>query len=320
MQGNFDLAVYAKPTGSGSSFSTVVRELVEKKGVKNSSASAIITFITIPEVGTAISNLTNYLNSNCLFKNQLGQFVISEKVLKEAEKRKNEFNAKIESAVSDIVSNYSDIRDKFQVDMEAYLISQLGKKNSKLVLKKVMSKYPTVSDVQQASIRLKLDYVQGKAGLSENSISLIDESKAFDAAEAYQNMVLNAITPVYQKLGVLLEQEINDGEMSERSINAYRNGIKRLQEDNIILGNPSLTNICKVGFIAVHSSDKAEMLITCIYRLAKEAGVERSLPEIQHYTTETMNKLAADNDMPSLEELIFKSEQKKKDEEEESNE
>ena len=125
LQAKFDLCVMASPTSWGGSFSRTVPQLVNSRG-KSNSASATITYLVIPEVGRGVANIRNYLENNCLLRNQLGQYVVTEAKLNEALKRIENMNQCIQDAVKDILDNYDSVRDSFKAEMEAYLGKQLG--------------------------------------------------------------------------------------------------------------------------------------------------------------------------------------------------
>lgn len=308
VQSKLDRCILAVASSTGGSFTHSVEALV-KNAKASANVGATVTYIGIPEVARALSNIRNYLETNCLLKNSLGQYVITEKVLEEALARLEKANEDIQAKVGDIIGDYNTVRDNFKSQMQTYLEAQLGKKASVPVLKDVMAYYPSVSMLKTAGVFLRLDYVDGSntTSLNENTIKVVDESKAEERARNYHDMVIRAILPIWSSLGRMIQQAVTGPKMGERTMTAYRQQLNRLGEDNAILCDPTLENFKTCGFMALNNGDIAEIILANIYRMAKTMDVETQLPEIPNYNRGMLETIASDPTTPSLEDMVEKA-------------
>lgn len=302
VQAKFDLCVLASPTSWGGSFARSCQALVNAKATAKN-ATAQVTYLTIPEVARGVANVRNYLETNCLLKNPLGQYVITENVLNQVTKRVDEINLAIQKAVDVILTNYDTTKKDFEDSMKSYLEAQLGKTQAKKELADLMGHYPLKQQIADAAVAIRLDYVSGSSALQGSTIKMVEESKAQELVANYQNMVLRAVTPCYQKLGQLINQSVED-KMSERTLSAYRKALKALEEDNAILSNPALKDLVFAGSMAINNGDYAEMLLVNIFRLVDDAGVAHELPDVPRYDFKSISEMAKDELMPQLAELV----------------
>lgn len=317
VQKSLDQCVLVWPVSHGGTYSTSVSELVDKGGKKGKGYAGIV-YMTIPEVTRVYSNIRAYAEANCLLRTGLGQYVMSEEKFLEMNKRLQAGNDEIETAVQQRVDNYDDEKARFESEQGDYLKTMLGAKAAKPVLERVMANYPSIAKIQCASVRIASDYVSGSntGELGAEATTLIDESKAMETAERYQNMVLRAVSPMWSKLGQLINQDLVD-KMKERTLTAYRACVKQLKDDNIILGNHFLEQLSEIGFMAVGNSDYAEMILAAIWNMAKVVGMEEGLPEIERYDAATLNRLIEeDGGLPSIDELVVKAREIKSESEE----
>jgi hypothetical protein len=284
--------------------------LADKDGKIPSGIGSNIVFAQFPSISKLAANVRNYIATNSVSKKENGSFVCSEDVVTEATNRIADANKLVTADIDAFTADYTLHKNETEEMVRDYCttVRKFGKTRTEKVVKNILSRYPSISEIQsRPKIYLLLDYEGTEESTSTEIQEAVSESRSFQQLSEYKSSMLKAMLPIWNHLGKLLNQAEEDGEMSERTKGAYMKSAKKaeltatflktIEEteiDNIEIGSHDLDALVSVAKYAVTSELYAENILLAIFKEAKYLGIETELDTIANYSFDELNDLCPD--------------------------
>lgn len=292
----------------GGSFSAGANTfIVNSKGEKPSDLGVIINFVNIPSVTRNYGRILALLKRKAVCTGLDGSVVVPADVALEIVEEVDNANKEIRSDVETKLKNYdSDKKAKEENIREFCASKKFGARKTDKIVASTMAKYPSRKDLEQRpKILLKIRY-QGESKTDNAILNLaIENSDKFQKLSEYKRSMLSSFLPMWKHIGNLLNQVSEEGEMSERTLNAYKRASSKTEEiaqylstvdnisvENIEISSHELEALAFVAPLAIHSEIYAENIMLAIFKEARYLGIECELPEIKHYSFDELVELS----------------------------
>lgn len=225
------------------------------KFIKGDLIRSSITVYRNASVARWASNISNYLARAARFIDPFNRFVIDEAFVDEFIARIDAANKEIRAESEAFVAAYDDHVAAFQEKIMEACRQNRKVKQSKVIIKAAMQRFPTKSQILSSCITYTMDTdgTEAYEHLLESTKELVDQSKLEQAEQNRCRHLANRCGPVLENL-IKFSHQIAEGKLHGGTINSYTNAVDDLKianEVELSAPLPELTEFIKISTYAV---------------------------------------------------------------------
>lgn len=242
--------LFVRPETHGVQFEVPCDKFIKGDLIKSS-----ITVYRNASVARWASNISNYLARAARFIDPFNRFVIDEAFVDEFIARIDAANKEIRAESEAFVAAYDDHVAAFQEKIMEACRQNRKVKQSKVIIKAAMQRFPTKSQILSSCITYTMDTdgTEAYEHLLESTKELVDQSKLEQAEQNRCRHLANRCGPVLENL-IKFSHQIAEGKLHGGTINSYTNAVDDLKianEVELSAPLPELTEFIKISTYAV---------------------------------------------------------------------
>ena len=274
--------VFILPFTTAGTFQVGVRILKDTPDGKNVTQS--LTAYRNAAMSRGISNVTNFLERVCRYKDLFGRYVIDEAFVGEFMDRLNSANEEVAIEAQEFVDNYDEKRQELEDTILEICVANKRKRSAKSIIGNAMRHFPTKWQILSGQIYYTMDTDGTEAynELSQSTKDLVDASRLYQAEYNRCQHVASRCNPVLENLLKFTDQVRCAGKLHGSTVTSYIKSVEELRIANETEFVTPLADLTDFLNIAGRVLDNPEAYVDCLvmgfFRFYATQGMTDNIP------------------------------------------